>query len=80
MADSFLLLAASFVRMKCEADPISSCVSDSGYPPNQLVFFFLSTRGTPILGHQTAIGHSLQRGALVVQISRPSEIIFTCKE
>lgn len=35
---------------------------------------------TPILGHHAAIGHSSHFGALAVQISRPSEIMFTCSE
>jgi hypothetical protein len=37
-------------------------------------------RGTPIFGHQTVIGHASQRGVFGVQISRPSEIMFTCSE
>ena len=35
---------------------------------------------TPILRHRFAIGHISHFGALGVQISRPSEIMFTCKE
>jgi len=30
--------------------------------------------------HQTAIGHSSHRGEVAVQISRPSETMFTCNE